>query len=359
MSLKAEIDSIIGKSESETLEYKAVLPPSRSIAQILSAFANTKGGYLVLGVNETKGKPIISGLSKDFHASTITQKAVELLSPKPMIAYDYVEYDGKTLFIIKVEKSTASVLVQGKTFIRIGDKTSLAEPSSPAFRRTGYMRIADYSNTLDGYTETATGAKTKFIDHFQSVLRIIDDLDNLLFPDGADTITTNQEGKILTRILFSSLADNFETYLSDLLYEIYLANPNTLKSEEMVTIQDVLNCTDIEEFVDFWAKRKLGKLQRGSIKGFVAENKQINSLGVIGNTQQEELERILQIRHLYAHKNGIVDEKFMKYYPSQFEQNQEHQMTIDSVIDKMEYLASMVHCVDIAAVHKHSLATVG
>lgn len=44
-------------------------------------------------------------------------------------------------------------------------------------------------------------------------------------------------------------ADNFEIYLSDLLYEIYLANPSTLKSHQQVTIKEVLDCADMQEFV--------------------------------------------------------------------------------------------------------------
>jgi hypothetical protein len=45
------------------------------------------------------------------------------------------------------------------------------------------------------------------------------------------------------RILFSSCADNFEIFMSDLLYEIYLAKPETLKSNAQVTVKDVLGYT--------------------------------------------------------------------------------------------------------------------
>ena len=50
MTIQDEVSKIIGQPESLTLEYKAVLPPSKSIAQILCAFANTEGGMLILGV---------------------------------------------------------------------------------------------------------------------------------------------------------------------------------------------------------------------------------------------------------------------------------------------------------------------
>lgn len=358
MSLAEEVTPLIGKPESETLEYKAVLPPSRSIGQILCSFANTNGGYLVLGVRETSGSPEVMGLSEDFHASAISQKSVDLLTPKPDVIHGYVEYNGKTLFVVKVKKSEAVVTIEGKAFIRIGSTTTLLYPDKKDFKQTDYQRIESFSKQLDQYAQAATGAKSKFLEHYQSVLKIIDDLGAILYPTNPTTSTSNSEGKILIRILFSSCADNFETYLSDLLYEIYLANPNTLKSEEPVTINEVLNCTDLEEFVDFWAKKKLSKLQRGSVKGFIAENKQISALNAINETEQEELEKILQIRHLYAHKNGIVDEKFLRFYPSLFTLNEEHRMAIDSMIEKMEYLSTRVHRIDSAAICKFNLSAI-
>jgi predicted HTH transcriptional regulator len=65
------------------LEYKAVLPPAATIAQLVCAFANTKGGAIVLGVVD-QGKGIsINGLSDEFRAVPITRKAIDLLSPTP------------------------------------------------------------------------------------------------------------------------------------------------------------------------------------------------------------------------------------------------------------------------------------
>ena len=359
MAIPAELNNIIGQPESETLEYKSVLPPSRSMAQILCSFANTNGGYLVLGVNDANGQAQVTGLSKDFHAKSVTQKAIGLLSPEPTISHDYIEYSGKTLFVIRVEKSDGLVSVAGKIFVRDNDKTTQSNPPITSFNPAGYSRIESCSNALNRYAQNATGAKSRFLDHYQSVLKIIDDLGNLIYPDNPTLPTINQEGKILVRILFSSCADNIETYLSDLLYEIYLANPNTLRSMEQVTIIDVLNCADIEEFVNFWAKKKLAKLQRGSVKGFIKDNEQISSLSAIDEVEQNEVEKILQIRHLYAHKNGIVDEKFLKYFPDEFAINQEHQMSVETLLEKIEYLAATVDRIDTAAIAKHSLATIG
>ena len=358
MVIENEIAKLLEEKEGELIEFKAVLPPSRSIAQILCAFANTRGGSLVLGVDDSSGR-VVTGLSKDFHANSVTQKAISLLSPQPVVTHKYVEHQGKSLYRIDVEKSGENVTVEGRSYVREGVRNVLTGAVVHQFRHNGYERISTLASKLESLSANATGAKSKFIGHLQSVLKITDDLAGILYPSSPTTPTSNQEGKILVRILFSSCADTFESYLSDLLYEIYLAKPQTLMSDEQVTITDVLRCTDIEEFVDFWARKKLAKLQRGSVKGFITDNKQFKSLNVFDSTQEAEIEKILQIRHLYSHKNGIVDEKFLSYFPDQFTLNSEHRMTIEQVIDCWECLADTVERVDAAALNKFSLASVG
>lgn len=355
MDLSKEIRGIVGQSESQRLEYKAVLPPSRNVAQILSSFANSEGGYLILGVADDLK---INGLSEDFHANTITHKALDLLSPKPNVLYQYVSINDRKIYAIKVEKSDNPISVEGKIYIRTGNRTKLSNPSPVIFSKNGYKEIEKINNILLQYLEKATNAKNNFVGHYQSILKIVDDLGYVLYPENPTTATKNQEGKILSRILFTSVVDNFETYLSDLLYEIFLANPETLKSQQTVTIEEVLNCSDLQEFVRYWAKQKIGKLQKGSVRGFIKETKQIRDLNVLDKNEQEQIEKILQIRHLYAHRNGIVDEKFLQFFIEEFPINSEHQMSIERIFQKLNYLAEVVHRIDLGAIEKYKLAQI-
>ncbi|MAC96750.1 MAG: transcriptional regulator [Flavobacteriales bacterium] len=352
-----DIQDLIGQPESEQLEYKAVLPPSRSIAKIISSFANTNGGFIVLGVAELNGKIEVVGLSEDFNATGIVDKAINIMSPKPEVVHKYIAHNGKRLYVIKVDKANEQITVDGKLHIRKGDRSIIQESSQIEHRAKRFPRLEQFSEKLTQIQAAATEAKSKYIDHYKSVLNIIDDLSRILYPSSPSQPTENLEGKILTRILFSSCADNFESYLSDLLYEIYLANPSSLKSNQQITIKEVLSCEDMQEFVIYWAKKKLGKLQRGSVKGFISDNKQISDLNIINEEQQNEIEKLLQIRHLYAHKNGRVDEKFLQYYPGEFAVNEEHKLTIEELLTKLEYLVDVVDQIDQAAISKYSLAT--
>jgi Putative DNA-binding domain len=359
MDITSEITQIIGQAESSTLEYKAVLPPSINIAQLISSFANTDGGYIVLGVSEDlRGNIEINGLSEDFHANTITHKALDLLSPQPQIHYQYVVYNNKKLYVIKVDKSDSLIAIEDRIYQRVGATVRLLNPAEIQFQPNGYLRIESINRQLKEYKTSGTNAKIKLVEHYQSILKIIDDLGQILYPTEAEIPTSNQEGKILTRILFSSFVDNFETYLSDLLYEIFLANPATLKSQQQVTIEEVLNCSDLQEFVKYWSKQKLSKLQKGSVKGFIKDNRQISDLGVLDESEQNEIEKILQIRHLYSHRNGTVDEKFLQYFTGKFNLNSEHKMSISEICDTLCYLAKIVDQIDSAATAKYKLAQI-
>lgn len=353
MDIENEIKQLIGKPESSMLEYKAVLPPSKNIAQLICSFANSEGGYIILGVADNFE---VNGLSEDFHANAITHKALDLLLPQPKIYYQYVAYQNKNLYVIKVEKSNTLISLESKIYKRIGSSSKLINPVELTFKQNGYDRIKNLSMEFEILKQKGTDSKIKLIEHYQSTLKIIDDLGVMLYPIDPNQSTSIQEGKILSRILFSSFVDNFEVYLSDLLYEIFLANPSTLKSGQMVTIEEVLNCSDLQDFVKYWAKQKIGKLQKGSVKGFIKDNKQISELNAINEIQQNDIERILQIRHLYSHRNGIVDEKFLQHFTGQFTLNVEHQMPISEICDKVDYLIKIINEIDIKAIEKYSLA---
>src|SRR5580704_3871172 len=127
MDIAQDILDRIGKPESDQLEYKAVLPPAATVAQLICSFANAKGGGIVLGVVENGKEILINGLSDEFRAVQITRKAIDLLSPHPTVQYDYVVHQSARLFVIDVPKSSAEVSLGGKVYVRTGDRTTLKQ----------------------------------------------------------------------------------------------------------------------------------------------------------------------------------------------------------------------------------------
>jgi len=351
-----QIIGLIGQPESENLEYKAVLPPSRALGQIICAFGNKSGGVIILGIAEVNQKFIINGLSEDFHSGSVIYKAVDLITPRPVIRSERIIYMDKSLLAVVVEPSAELLAIEGKRYLREGVRNVLQNPPAQNLRSNGDPEIKKLAQNLNSYRLSATSSKAKLLDHYQSVLNILDDLGNLLYPSSPNLPTDQPEGKILMRILIASCADNFETYLTDLLYEIFLANPATLKSPQTVTIKEVLDCADMEEFVNFWAKKKLSKLQRGNVNGFLSENEQLDSLKAINQVQQEKIEKILQIRHLYTHRNGIVDDKFLKSFAGQYALNDEHRLSLHEAVEILGFLAEIADQIDTKAAGKYRLA---
>lgn len=350
-----DLQKFIGKDESSTIEYKAVMPTSRNLARNICAFANSEGGCIFIGVKiDVEGKVNIVGLSNDFHINTITHKAVDSLSIKPKIEYGYFDYENKKIYAIQIEKSNELISLEGNFYIRDGSST-IIQNDRKNFTFKGFQKIKDLSEQLSTYLTQSTEAKRQFIEHYHKILRIMDETGNILYPLGASFITDSEEGKVMSKILFCSYVDNFETYLSNLLYEIYLSKPETLKSHQQVTVKEVLDCGDMQEFIEYIAKEKIGKLQKGSVKGFIKENKQIQSLNAIKDNEQDEIEKILQIRHLYTHRNGIVDEKFLKFFKTGFNINEEHQLSIYDMCEIIGFLIEIVEKVDVTAIKLFNL----
>lgn len=131
-----EIELMIGQPKGERLEYQAILPTSKSMAEFICSFANSKGGFIVLGVS---GNLEINGLSNDFRADSITDKAIGLLSPHPTIFSKYILFKGKKLYVIEVEKSDPTVRLEGKKYIRIGTETKLSDTTELNFNADGYI----------------------------------------------------------------------------------------------------------------------------------------------------------------------------------------------------------------------------
>lgn len=359
MNFSDTIQKILIQHEEQTVEFKAVMLPSRAMAQLIASFANTDGGHIILGVSTAEGQTVVHGLSPDFRANDILHKALDLLSPAPTVTYQYVPINGKNIYGIDIPKSAIPILLEGKEYKRVNGSIELVNAPKVRFNSKGYNRLSTINQHIESGKKGTTHAFQRIVEHYQGALRIADDLGHLLYPVSPQTPTSILEGKILSRILFSSLVDNFETYLSDLLYEIFLANPATLKSKQQVTIEEVLNCADIQEFVHYWAKEKLSNLQKGSVKGFIKENKQISQLNVLDEDTQNQIESILQIRHLYAHRNGIVDEKFLQFFPGLYTLNREHQLSIEGICVTLEYLHAVMKKLDQAAVIKFKLSTIG
>lgn len=118
------IQAVVQAGESEELEYKAVLPPPDTLARLISAFANTRGGSIILGLEGNKRVPGVSYARARNHY----ERACNLVSPCPHTALYRVSYRGKQVVVVDVEPShEGPVAVGGTILTRVGDSVRPAE----------------------------------------------------------------------------------------------------------------------------------------------------------------------------------------------------------------------------------------
>jgi len=125
-----ELNDLIKNGENESVEFKTRLPDPRIIAKFLSAFANTKGGKLIIGIDD-RGN--IFGVEDIERAYRILKEATSQIDPHLEISIDIVPFKDKTVVVVEVPKSDKSLhSFQGVIFQRNAAETR-AIPTKEGF----------------------------------------------------------------------------------------------------------------------------------------------------------------------------------------------------------------------------------
>ena len=110
------------KKESETLEFKKSVGEWKEIVETVSAFSNTGGGEILVGINnngEVKGIEIGKNTFED-----LTNKIKENTDPKIFPHITRKVIDDKSIIIIEVKESFDHlVLAFGRPYKRVGKST--------------------------------------------------------------------------------------------------------------------------------------------------------------------------------------------------------------------------------------------
>ncbi|MCD8043623.1 MAG: ATP-binding protein [Tannerellaceae bacterium] len=129
MKKKNQIESLIAEGEHQQLDFKFEVSDSKKIARTLSAFANTDGGRLLIGVKDNGN---ISGVRSDEEYYMIEAASKMYTQPEvPFTAHSW-DVQGKTVLEIYVAPSpdkphtAPSKDDKYKAFIRVKDENILA-----------------------------------------------------------------------------------------------------------------------------------------------------------------------------------------------------------------------------------------
>ena len=103
MKEKNHIEELIAQGEHQQLDFKFEVSDSRKIARTLSAFANTDGGRLLIGV---KDNGTIAGVRSEEEYYMI--EAASKMYTKPEVPFTATRWNvnGKTVLEVLIEKGT-------------------------------------------------------------------------------------------------------------------------------------------------------------------------------------------------------------------------------------------------------------
>ena len=120
------LENLIQGGESETLEFKRELPPSKQdVAATITAFANTDGGRLLIGVTD---KAEIVGCALDKIADTLTNIVHAHCEPKPSFTTTAVPIRDTTIVIVTVAAGNDKpyMVKDHGAYVRVGATTRRA-----------------------------------------------------------------------------------------------------------------------------------------------------------------------------------------------------------------------------------------
>lgn len=129
-----ELKELILNGESTTLEFKRKISNNEKIAKELVAFANTKGGYLLIGVDDD-GK--IVGVESEKSTIDLIERICEFsISPPLTPQIEVVSVSGKDVIVVYICRSDVKPHIviheedeqdsPNNAYIRVGEKSLIA-----------------------------------------------------------------------------------------------------------------------------------------------------------------------------------------------------------------------------------------
>lgn len=123
--------SLIREGEHQQQDFKYRVADACKLAKSVSAFANTDGGRLLIGVSDDGH---LSGVRSEEEIFMMHQAAYKFCKPEPSISFDTYHAEGRTIVIATVPPSAKRPVYardekgQMRAYIRIKDENILASP---------------------------------------------------------------------------------------------------------------------------------------------------------------------------------------------------------------------------------------
>ena len=178
MDDKRYLLSLIREGEHQQQDFKYRVSNACKLAKSVSAFANTDGGRLLIGIRDDGH---LSGVRSEEEIFMMHQAAYKYCKPEPSIKFDTYHVDGRTIVVATIPPCDKRPICardeEGKmrAYIRIADENIVASPIHLALWRndkTPKGDIITYNDTVRRLLDAMHGRQTlNQIVHFSRLPR--------------------------------------------------------------------------------------------------------------------------------------------------------------------------------------------
>jgi len=127
-----DVLGLIEQGEGFELEFKRKVPSPEKIARTMIAFANTRGGHILFGVDDDGS--IVGVESEKSEVNLIREAGLMFCLPEIEPEIDIVPFDGLDVIVAYIPESDSKPHVleqpgngeETRVFIRVNDKTIMA-----------------------------------------------------------------------------------------------------------------------------------------------------------------------------------------------------------------------------------------
>jgi predicted HTH transcriptional regulator len=178
-----ELQALLEEGEGFQLEFKRKVSSPEKIARTLVAFANTKGGRLLFGVDDDK--TIVGVESEKTEAEMIEIAGRVHCEPPIEPAIEIVSYRGKDVIVVTVEESTE------KPHRLVDEERVSEDPESKVLIRVKDKSVVASKEVVKILQSESSDAPPMRISIGETERRLLDYL------DGNERITVKQVGKLV------------------------------------------------------------------------------------------------------------------------------------------------------------------
>ena len=166
MDDKRYLLNLIREGEHQQQDFKYRVSDACKLAKSVSAFANTDGGRLLIGVRDDG---FLSGVRSEEEIYMMHQAAYKYCRPEASIKFDTYHIEGRTIVISTVPPSDRRPVYaidddgEKRAYIRISDENIVASPVLLALWRDVQKKqgtMMTYTDTVRKLLDTMTGTQT-------------------------------------------------------------------------------------------------------------------------------------------------------------------------------------------------------